>query len=156
MSVSADILDSDRTACVADIIAETLWKVARQESELAQMAVAWVIYRRLGAALSHHPSLEDAPLTAFTQYAIESVCEEVIAEAAPVAEQPKAQLAGFQGGGADASNYKQVHEVARCVWNGDFSDPTSGATRCCRHDRSPCFVPQHPPLALLGSFLFYR
>lgn len=155
MSINTDILPINNSVSGEHVVAQALWRITQGETELAQTAVAWVIRNRITCRLPGSVTAGDVPLTPITRCAIESTCEEVIAEAAPATGRAQALGEGVEGAEGDAASYNQTQEVAQRVWRGDFSDPTGGATRCCRHDQAPTWPLQHPPLALLGSFLFY-
>lgn len=155
MSISTDIQSSHYSARGDHILTRALWRIALGEPELVQLAIAWVIRNRIARHILSPVTFGDAPLTKINQCAIDKVCEEVIAEAAPCANQAPDHPGEPDGADPDASSFLQVQEVAQRVWRGDFSDPTDGATRCCRHDREPLWSSHIEPKALLGSFLFY-
>jgi spore germination cell wall hydrolase CwlJ-like protein len=156
MSITTDVLPNHYFAHNTQVLTKTLWRIAHGEPELAQSAVAWVIRNRVAQQAHDLIVFGDAPLTPITQCAIDEVCEEVIAEAALVSDQAPDLSDGANGAEPDATSFLQLQEVAQRVWRGDFSDPTGGATRCCRHDHEPSWRRRLQPKALLGSFLFYR
>jgi hypothetical protein len=155
MSTITDVPPNHYFAHNAYVLTRALWRIAYGEPELAQSAVAWVIRNRVAQQAGERIAFGDAPLTQITQCAIDEVCEEVIAEAALVLDQAHDRSDGPDGAESDATKFLRLQEVAQRVWQGDFSDPTGGATRCCRHDREPSWRRQLEPKALLGSFLFY-
>ena len=56
----------------------------------------------------------------------------------------------------DEARYHLCHRVARRAACGSLADPTHGATAFHRIDVSPAWARRLLPVAVFGSFLFYR
>jgi len=126
MTARADITQDDMHAFAA-----TLWRLGADEPEIGLIALGCAIRNRLEAAGGAQAE------------SLASVC---------------GRLTGMPGANApDYSDpaFRQSLAMGCRVWNDEFADPTSGATRFHRHDELPAWAANLEPVALLGSRFYY-
>ncbi len=119
-----------------DQLARSLWAVAREEAEEAQIAVAWLARNQIC----------DGRLT------VRECCaclNALSARASYAAHLPP------HDDFADASLCR-AFAMTCLVWAGDRADPTEGATLAHRHDEAPAWADRAKGTALIGPWMFYR
>lgn len=121
---------------VADMarLARSLWEIAADEAEDAQVAIAWVVRN----------------LIAGRGKSVEESCE-CLRSLRPDQAGDRTRECGFSDRG-----YCRTFSILCRVWAGDIDDPTSGATTAHRHDEAPAWAEDIAATALIGPWLFYR
>jgi N-acetylmuramoyl-L-alanine amidase len=126
------------------LLAHRILRDAPGEPELGRAAIAWTFLNRAAAAARHRRQ-HGAPHPQFGDGSVRAAC----------------RLAGEAWGGRRTL---PVHDPAFCralataclASCRDIADPTSGATHYHHHQDTPCWSDDLRPVALIGSFIFYR
>lgn len=135
-----------------EMFARTVWGEARTESEEGQIAVAWVIKNRARQAAQYRASKgEDHPV--FGNGSLAAVCKAARQFAVWSADGPMHNLAGQVG--FDDREFCRSFAIVCRVWNGDYPDPSDGATYYHPHDLDPDWAQELTPTALIGRHIFY-
>lgn len=116
-------------------LARSLWVVAGQEADEAQVAIAWLARNQIrGGGLTVGES-----------------CANLCGLSARGTQCAHPGRADF-----DDASFCRAFAVTCLVWAGERADPTEGATLAHRHDEAPAWTDNAKGTALIGPWLFYR
>lgn len=131
----------------ADIVllAHRIFRDARAEPEIGRAAIAWTFLNRAAAAARHY-RLHGGPHPQFGDGSVRAACHLASGQARTPLPLLPVNDPAFCRALATAC-------LASCR---DIADPTKGATHYHHHRDSPCWSNDLRPVALIGSFIFYR
>lgn len=120
--------------------ARALAVLASDQEDEVRTSLAWVFRNRIEVMQS---KCETPPSIVST---CESVLREALSRPCPLRATP----------GLSDAEWRRIKAATCLVWSGDVADRTHGAAACHRHDSNPRWARKRTPIALLGSYLFYR
>jgi len=117
-------------------LVRSLWAVAKDEDEEAQLALAWLARNQICKE----------------RLSVDESCARLNALVGnDVVGQIRMRAADFGDAG-----FCRAFALICAVWAGDAADPTFGATLAHRHDEAPAFSAPVKGTALIGPWMFYR